>query len=45
MMNQIKQVYVENTKIPNKVLNDILKRDLYINADQALEYGLVDEII
>jgi ATP-dependent protease ClpP protease subunit len=45
LMNIIKSVYKQYTKIPMKVLDEILKRDLWLTADQCLEYGMVDEII
>ena len=45
MMEHIKQYYVVNTKIPEDQLDDILRKDLYWNADKCLETGLVDEII
>ena len=44
-MSIIKDVYNEHTKIPKKKLNEILKRDLWFDAETCLEYGLVDEII
>jgi len=45
MMDMIKKVYKEYTKFPIKKLEEILKRDLWLNSDECLEYGLVDEII
>ena len=45
LMKMIKDIYAEYTKIPKKKLNEILKHDLWFDADQCLEYGLVDEII
>ena len=45
LMKALKRVYLERTKIPEKKLNKLLQNDLYFNADEALEYGLVDEII
>jgi ATP-dependent protease ClpP protease subunit len=44
-MNTIKQIYIENTKIKEKDLNNILKKDLWFNSAKCLELGLVDEII
>ena len=41
----IKQVYAEYTKIPMKKLEEILKHDLWFDANECKEYGLVDEII
>ena len=45
LMQKIKQIYIENTKIPKRKLNEILKHDLWWDAKTCLEYGLIDEII
>ena len=45
MMNTIKSLYKEYTKIPMKELDNILKRDIWFDAATCLKYGLVDEII
>ena len=45
LMEKIKEIYDENTDIPKKTLTQILKRDLWFDADTCLKYGLVDEII
>lgn len=45
LMKRIKEIYRENTKIPEKKLKEILKRDLWLDAKTCLEFGLVDEII
>jgi ATP-dependent protease ClpP protease subunit len=45
LMKRIKEIYRENTKIPEKKLKEILKRDLWLDAETCLECGLVDEII
>ena len=45
LMERIKQIYRDHTKIPTKKLNDVLKRDLWWDAETCLKYGLVDEII
>tara|TARA_R110000787_G_scaffold56213_4_gene129334 strand:- start:6809 stop:7489 length:681 start_codon:yes stop_codon:yes gene_type:complete len=44
-MRLIKDVYADHTKIPKKKINEILKHDLWFDAETCLEYGLVDEII
>jgi len=44
-MQIIKDIYNEHTKIPKKKLKEILKHDLWFDAETCLEYGLVDEII
>ena len=45
LMEKIKNIYREHTKIPEKVLEDILKHDLRWEAEKCLKYGLIDEII
>lgn len=44
LMSAIKNIYKERTCIPARKLSDMLKRDLWLPADMALKYGLVDEI-
>jgi ATP-dependent protease ClpP protease subunit len=45
MMQMIKNVYNEHTNVPSKELDKILKRDLMLNANKCLKWGLIDEII
>ena len=45
LMNKIKNIYLKNTNIPEEVLNQILKHDLWMDAETCKDYGLVDEII
>lgn len=45
LMEMVKKIYLDRTKIPAKMLNEILKKDLYFDANQCLKYGLVDDII
>ena len=44
-MKKIKEIYEKHTKIPKNKLDDILKHDLWWDAETCLQYGLVDEII
>jgi len=44
-MTMIKEIYSEYTKIPMEKLEEILKHDLFFNANECKEYGLVDEVI
>ena len=44
-MRQIKNIYKKDTKIPEKELDDILRHDIYWDADESLKYGLVNNII
>jgi len=45
MMETIKNVYKEFTKVPMDKLDEILKHDLLWDAKTCLEYGLIDKII
>jgi len=45
LMLMIKKIYGEYTNMPIKKLEGILKHDLWFNAEECKEYGLVDEII
>ena len=44
-MRQIKNIYKKDTKIPEKELDDILRHDIYWDADESLKHGLVNSII
>ena len=45
MMETIRNVYTEHTKVPTEELDEILKHDLLWDAKKCLEYGLIDEVI
>jgi ATP-dependent Clp protease, protease subunit len=45
LMKKIKDIYRKYTNIPEDKMDEILKHDIWWDADQCLEYGLVDEII
>jgi ATP-dependent Clp protease protease subunit len=45
LMQTIKAIYKEYTKVPMKKLDEILKHDLWFNSETCLELGLVDEIL
>lgn len=45
LMKCIKKIYLENTKLKENELDDILKHDIYLDAKDALKYGIIDEII
>jgi ATP-dependent Clp endopeptidase proteolytic subunit ClpP len=45
LMKKIKNIYREHTKIPKKEMDEILKHDIWWEAEKCLEYGLIDEII
>lgn len=45
IMKYIKSIYMQHTKFTSEELDNILKKDIYLDAQQCLEKGLVDEII
>lgn len=45
LMKKIKNIYREHTKIPKREMDEILKHDIWWEAEKCLEYGLIDEII
>ena len=45
LMDIIKKVYLENTKIPKDQLELLLKQDIWLDSVKCLNYGLVDKII
>lgn len=45
LMKYIKRIYLKHTKIPETDLNEMLKHDTYLSADECLKYGLVDKIV
>jgi len=45
LMKKIKNIYKEHTTIPDDILEEILMRDIWWEAETCLKYGLIDEII
>ena len=45
LMEKIKSIYKEHTKIPKRELDNLLKHDIWWESEKCLEYGLVDELI
>ena len=45
LMKKLKSIYKDNSNFKKRDLDKLLKRDLWLEADKCLEYGLVDEII
>ncbi len=45
LMETVRSIYSEHTKIPKKMLNQILKKDLWFDAETCLKHGLVDEVL
>lgn len=44
-MNVVKDIYLENTNMDEQTLENFFYHDLWMNSTQALNYGLIDEII
>lgn len=45
LMRMIKNIYNRYTKVPMKKLDEILKHDIWFDAETCIKYGLVDEIL
>lgn len=45
LMETIKSIYKEHTRLPMKKLDEILRHDLWFDAKTCLKHGLVDDII
>lgn len=45
LMDTIKRSYKEHSKMTDEQISELLKHDLWLDANTALEYGLVDEIV
>lgn len=45
LMAAIKNIYLKHTKIPEAMIDDMLKHDLWFSAEECVKYGLVDEIV
>jgi ATP-dependent protease ClpP protease subunit len=45
LMEMLESIYLKHTKLKKKQLKALLKRDLWVNPEKCLEYGLIDEVI
>lgn len=45
LMKFIKGFYKQTSKIPMKKLDELLKRDIWLTAEECLQFGMIDEII
>jgi len=43
-MKKLKEMYLEKTKIPEKVLKKLMKRDIYLSGEKCLKYKIVDAV-
>ena len=44
LMKKLKGIYKEHTSIKKDDLKDLLKRDLWLDSQESLKYGLVDRV-
>lgn len=44
-IDRLVETYIDKTKYPSEVIEEKIKTDWYIHADEALEYGMVDEML
>lgn len=44
-LNRLKEIVISNTKISNKMYEKIKKDDWFVDAEEALKYGVIDKII
>lgn len=44
-MENIRKIYLENSKLDEEKLNELLSKDIWLNSDLCLEFGLVDKIL
>ena len=44
LMTMLKSAYNEHTNIPSKKLKELMKHDVYLTADECLEYGIVHSL-
>lgn len=45
LMKKMIKYYKKNSKIPESVLQTLLKKDIYIEAKKSKKYGLIDKIV
>jgi len=44
LMNKIKKIYLENTKMKQKEISDLLKKDIYLDTKKCIKLGIVDDV-
>lgn len=43
-MKKLTDLYLNNTKIKSKDLEKLLQKDIFLNAETSIKYGIIDEI-
>ena len=43
-MKRFREIYIQETKIPDDKLKKILRRDVCMDSDKCLDYGIVDSV-
>lgn len=44
-MDNVRNIYLNNTKLDKKILEELLLSDIWLDSNTCLNYGFVDEII
>jgi ATP-dependent Clp endopeptidase proteolytic subunit ClpP len=44
LMKALRRVYTTETSIPKEKLDELMKRDVYLNAEECIKYGIVHGI-
>lgn len=45
LMKLLKEFYKKNTKLPMKKLDELLQRDIWLEAKECVQFGIADEIL
>jgi ATP-dependent Clp endopeptidase proteolytic subunit ClpP len=44
VMKSLRRIYTSETSLPKEKLDDLMKRDVYLNSDECIKYGVVHGI-
>ena len=45
LRSRLNRIYFDHTKQPLEIIEQAMDRDNYMNAEEAVDFGLVDEVI